>query len=286
MPSASASASACGRGRHRFRVVKRKFHSFDQATRDIVTRTGRPPSLSPGPPPVNVGDSSASIHALRTARIASSMSARRPPRRTARKRTRAEAISDEEPADTIPSTPTASETFGAALTQLTHTQSSLTRQTRRTRSRLEEDPDSSARSIISNEASSSTNNGPPLITNDEQSTKPKAARIPKKKVTSSTLALDTPHPTPTRWREAYDAIKEMRKRVLAPVDGMGCGNAGDVEQDPKVRVSSRSLSYRLAVAQFSTFMLLSSVVPPPLWPFTERTTEHSHQSHALLSNEG
>ncbi|KAI6017453.1 DNA glycosylase [Pisolithus marmoratus] len=46
-------------------------------------------------------------------------------------------------------------------------------------------------------------------------------------------SLDVPHPAPERWKEAYDAIKEMRSRIPAPVDTMGCDQAQWKEQDPK-----------------------------------------------------
>jgi endonuclease-3 len=51
-------------------------------------------------------------------------------------------------------------------------------------------------------------------------------------------ALDTPHPAPARWRETYDAIREMRARMPAPVDTMGCDTAKWKETDPRVRPPS------------------------------------------------
>ena len=57
-------------------------------------------------------------------------------------------------------------------------------------------------------------------------------------------ALDIPHPTPTRWQETYDSIKEMRSRIVAPVDTMGCEQAQLKELDPKVR----ALYYALALS--------------------------------------
>ena len=48
-------------------------------------------------------------------------------------------------------------------------------------------------------------------------------------------ALKTPHPEPAKWRETYDAIKEMRSKIVAPVDTMGCDQAQFKESDPKVR---------------------------------------------------
>lgn len=48
-------------------------------------------------------------------------------------------------------------------------------------------------------------------------------------------SLDTPHPAPPRWKEAYDSIKEMRAQIVAPVDTMGCEQAQHKEKDPKNR---------------------------------------------------
>ena len=47
-------------------------------------------------------------------------------------------------------------------------------------------------------------------------------------------ALKKPHPAPARWRETYDAIKEMRSRFTAPVDTMGCDTAKWKEIDLRV----------------------------------------------------
>ncbi|KIL68495.1 hypothetical protein M378DRAFT_120602 [Amanita muscaria Koide BX008] len=57
-------------------------------------------------------------------------------------------------------------------------------------------------------------------------------RAPRKQKSIPT-ALEKPHPTPERWREAYDTIKVMRSRVVAPVDTMGCDQAQFKETDPK-----------------------------------------------------
>ena len=51
-------------------------------------------------------------------------------------------------------------------------------------------------------------------------------------------ALDTPHPAPPHWRETYEAIREMRARMPAPVDTMGCDTAKWKETDPRVRFFS------------------------------------------------
>ncbi|KAI0046586.1 DNA glycosylase [Auriscalpium vulgare] len=46
-------------------------------------------------------------------------------------------------------------------------------------------------------------------------------------------AVKEPHPEPVGWRDAYDAIKDMRSRIDAPVDTMGCDMAQLKENDPK-----------------------------------------------------
>ncbi|KAI0042840.1 DNA glycosylase [Auriscalpium vulgare] len=46
-------------------------------------------------------------------------------------------------------------------------------------------------------------------------------------------SLEKPHPAPAHWREAYDAIKEMRAHIVAPVDTMGCDSAQWKETEPK-----------------------------------------------------
>jgi endonuclease-3 len=53
-------------------------------------------------------------------------------------------------------------------------------------------------------------------------------------------SLDIPHPAPTRWKEVYDSIKEMRAQIIAPVDTMGCESAQHKETDPKVDIHAIS----------------------------------------------
>ena len=65
-----------------------------------------------------------------------------------------------------------------------------------------------------------------------------SAASPKKPKTIK-QALEKPHPAPARWRETYDAIKEMRSRFPAPVDTMGCDTAKWKEIDPRVRDAYR-----------------------------------------------
>lgn len=141
------------------------------------------------------------------------MSSPHPPRRSSRKRTLTEAISDDVDMPL---------TFAAKVSNFAYSTSSPSkRRAVSTHSNVKTEDDFSG-DLTSETASTSTSKA-----------KPKSRRPTKKKV--PVLALDVPHLAPPRWREIYETITEMRKQVLAPVDGMGCGNAGDAEEDPKVR---------------------------------------------------
>lgn len=59
------------------------------------------------------------------------------------------------------------------------------------------------------------------------------------------MSLEVPHPTPPLWEEQYNAIKEMRKKYVAPVDTMGCDTAQLKEIDPKV-CSSKPYSHSVS----------------------------------------
>lgn len=79
-----------------------------------------------------------------------------------------------------------------------------------------------------------------LLLDDGRSKKNAKAPPPQKgkgkgKAKEIKRALDTPHPAPARWRETYDAIREMRARFPAPVDTMGCDTAKWKETNPRVR---------------------------------------------------
>ncbi|KAG6844024.1 hypothetical protein H0H87_010533 [Tephrocybe sp. NHM501043] len=59
-------------------------------------------------------------------------------------------------------------------------------------------------------------------------------------------ALEVPHPAPERWRETYNTIKQMRSRITAPVDTMGCDQAQFKETDPKSRRFATLISLMLS----------------------------------------
>ncbi|EJU05843.1 DNA glycosylase [Dacryopinax primogenitus] len=49
------------------------------------------------------------------------------------------------------------------------------------------------------------------------------------------MSLPKPHPPPPRWLETYLLIREMRARLVAAVDTMGCDRPQDRTLDPKSR---------------------------------------------------
>lgn len=56
---------------------------------------------------------------------------------------------------------------------------------------------------------------------------------PAKKITNEAGEVSI-HP-PANWQEIYTAVQEMRKKVLAPVDTMGCETLAEVTRTPRVR---------------------------------------------------
>lgn len=70
--------------------------------------------------------------------------------------------------------------------------------------------------------------------------KKRTAKSPRKpKLIQQSLAV--PHPPPPQWQETYNIIKQMRSRITAPVDTMGCDQAQFKETDPK---ASASINFR------------------------------------------
>lgn len=61
----------------------------------------------------------------------------------------------------------------------------------------------------------------------------KAKKQPAKKVVEENGEVKI-HPPPN-WEEMYDAVKEMRKTILAPVDTMGCETLAEEHVSPRVR---------------------------------------------------
>ena len=60
----------------------------------------------------------------------------------------------------------------------------------------------------------------------------KAKRQPAKQIVNGPGEVEI-HP-PANWEEIYDAVKEMRKKILAPVDTMGCETLAEEHLTPRV----------------------------------------------------
>lgn len=60
----------------------------------------------------------------------------------------------------------------------------------------------------------------------------KVRRQPAKKLVGDNGRVEI-HP-PDKWEEIYSAVTEMRKRVLAPVDTMGCETLAEEQASPRV----------------------------------------------------
>ncbi|KAH9813830.1 DNA glycosylase [Melampsora americana] len=63
---------------------------------------------------------------------------------------------------------------------------------------------------------------------------PRKRTSPKKPIK---LSLDIPHSAPQRWEETYNLIKTQRANLIAPVDTMGCDQAGRDPSDGECKVS-------------------------------------------------
>ena len=103
----------------------------------------------------------------------------------------------------------------------------------------------------------------------DKSASSQKAKGKKGKAKEIKKALDTPHPAPARWRESYDAIREMRARFPAPVDTMGCDTAKWKETDPRVTRLSAVIPYTLTRGGFP-----------------EQAFRDAHLAHALLADQG
>lgn len=60
----------------------------------------------------------------------------------------------------------------------------------------------------------------------------KAKRQPAKRIVNDAGEVETE--APANWEEIYDAVREMRKKKLAPVDTMGCETLAEEHLTPRV----------------------------------------------------
>ena len=132
------------------------------------------------------------------------------------------------------------------------------------------------------DVSSDTRHGRAVSKNTKRSVKPDldASRKSPKKPTSKPKAirqrLDVPQPAPAKWADAYAAIKEMRSRVVAPVDTMGCDQAQLKERDPKVGLGALSPLHHYRIPLLKHFL--------PFGPLISTRSFHgvTHSSDAFV----
>ncbi|RXW20986.1 hypothetical protein EST38_g4849 [Candolleomyces aberdarensis] len=75
----------------------------------------------------------------------------------------------------------------------------------------------------------------------------RATKATRKTVVSkTTAAVSTTNSPPKNWEEVYALIKEMRAKIVAPVDTMGCAQAQNKESDPKNRRFATLVSLMLS----------------------------------------
>jgi len=93
--------------------------------------------------------------------------------------------------------------------------------------------DTPATTVTSVSVATSTRTSPRKQASNDIAGKPKKAkRQPAKQIVNETGEVEI-HP-PANWEEIYDAVTEMRKKVLAPVDTMGCETLADEHLSPRV----------------------------------------------------
>lgn len=93
--------------------------------------------------------------------------------------------------------------------------------------------DTPATTVTSISVVTSTRTSPRKSAGNDNAGKPKKAkRQPAKRIVDGTGEVEI-HPPPN-WAEIYDAVKEMRKSILAPVDTMGCETLAVENISPRV----------------------------------------------------
>ena len=91
-------------------------------------------------------------------------------------------------------------------------------------------PDTPSTTITTTSVTTSTRTSPRKA--NPGSNVKKVKRQPAKQSVNEAGEVEI-HP-PANWREIYDAVQEMRKRVLAPVDTMGCETLAEEHLTPRV----------------------------------------------------
>jgi endonuclease-3 len=95
--------------------------------------------------------------------------------------------------------------------------------------------DTAATSVSTVTTTRSSPHKPGLKVEDGSTKSGKKARRQHAKSTINTAGEVEIHP-PANWEEIYDAVREMRKLHLAPVDTMGCETLAEENLTPRVRL--------------------------------------------------
>lgn len=99
----------------------------------------------------------------------------------------------------------------------------------------------------------------------------KGRKQPAKKVINNESGEVTVHP-PSNWEEIYSLVQEMRTKILAPVDTMGCESLAEDTRSPRVRTP-----YLLSLVQLIEFPT-DRQNPGPTLP-------NPHRPNALLPDQ-
>ncbi|KAG8952866.1 DNA N-glycosylase and apurinic/apyrimidinic (AP) lyase, partial [Tulasnella sp. 408] len=141
-----------------------------------------------------------------------------------RKRTASVSLEESAPLDledSLSPPPPASSKFLQALSGYAYKAAGPGTRTRSKRVKLEETDESLPESLLADEPKAEPVEAAPA--------KRKAAKVAgtpsPRKPKPIQKELDVPHAAPPHWRETYDLIKEMREKISAPVDTMGCASA-------------------------------------------------------------
>ena len=126
--------------------------------------------------------------------------------------------------------------------------------TSRKRKQEFDSPATTVTTISSNTARTSPRKAHIKAENGNDDNQKKERRKPARRVTIDAGEV-TIHP-PSNWEEIYDAVKEMRKNVLAPVDTMGCETLAEEHLSPRVgsfpfQETIRLIAFRINASKLS-----------------------------------
>ena len=96
----------------------------------------------------------------------------------------------------------------------------------------------------------------------------KGKKDPARKVIDQDSGDVTIHP-PSHWAETYALVQEMRKKILAPVDTMGCESLAEETRSPRVR--SNTHSFPPVICTHTTYTHKKRKSPPQATPLPHQS---------------